>query len=63
MTKRFTIHFCPLDSECRSFGAPVRLSLNTPWWYAGVALTPGSRYAWAVGRPARWTHPRRHREA
>jgi hypothetical protein len=59
MTKRFTIHFCPLDRQCRQYGAPARLSLSTPWWYAGVALTPGRRYAWTRGKRNRWTDVRR----
>lgn len=61
MTKRFTIHFCPLDRQCRQYGALARLSLNTPWWYAGVALTPGSRYAY-LDRRDRWTDVKHHRE-
>ena len=64
MTKRFTIHFCPFDRQCRSYGAPARLSLSTPWWHAAVAVTPGSRFVemaepwkgrWVAGERFDWT--------
>lgn len=48
MTSRWSLHFCPLDKECRRTipgGPPWRIVLNTPWGHLGIALTPDNRYS------------------
>jgi hypothetical protein len=43
MTRRWSLHFCPLDSHCRQFDAPARLTIGTPWGSLDIALTWGAR--------------------
>jgi hypothetical protein len=41
----FSVHCCLIDKQCRSYGAPPRLHVNTPWLHVGVALRPSARFA------------------
>lgn len=45
---RWMVHVCPLDRECRKYGAPWRIAVRVPGWYAALALRPGDRFASAV---------------
>lgn len=45
------IHFCPLDRECRKYGAPVRLHVGVGKYHLGIAFTPGSRFGVATKQP------------
>ncbi len=37
------IHFCPLDADCRTHGAPWRVYVFTRRWNWIVALRPSGR--------------------
>lgn len=54
MTDRFGVHFCPLDADCRKYGAPKRLHVFTPW---GTLIAGERTQAWLPGigyAPLRW---------
>lgn len=53
--KKWSIHFCPLDPDCRAVGAPWRLHVSTPWFHWGLALRPGDRFAHRIGERSTWT--------
>lgn len=56
---RWGLHVCALDSHCRRWAGPVwRIELSTPWWHAGLAVLPGSRYV-GTGDGSYWTSFRR----
>lgn len=52
--KRWSIHACPLDKDCRAIGAPWRFHLGTPWFHFAVALRPGDQFAGRVNERPRW---------
>lgn len=48
---KWSIHVCKLDKQCRSYDAPNRIYMNTPWFHFGVALTPMAKYAGRIKEP------------
>lgn len=63
------LHFCPLDRDCREFGAPCRLYVHLPWGsliigftlraWTQVWLPWKTRVDWGAGRSnySRWWSP------
>jgi hypothetical protein len=49
--RRFDVHVCALDAECRLYaGSTWRLHVNTPWWHVGIALRPADRFVRSAGK-------------
>lgn len=63
-----SFHFCPLDSDCRRFGAVWRLHVGTKRHHYVLALRPGDRvqkpgthwtemkFVWFARRPVSGVH-------
>jgi hypothetical protein len=39
------LHCCLIDKDCRQYGVPPRLHLDTRWFHAAIALRPSARFA------------------
>lgn len=48
------LHFCPLDRDCRTSGAPARLHISFGQSHIGIALTPAARFVGLGGNDLYW---------
>lgn len=53
--KKWALHVCLLDKNCRAVGAPKRVHVTTPWFHWAFAMTPASKFAGRLDERPRWT--------